>query len=189
MTAPAGEWNRRLDADFAAGDERALVQAYKSFAPLVHTLALRRLGDRGAAADVTQEVFVRAWRFRGRFQPDHGSAPAWIFGIARNAIVDAYATSSTQPQVVNAAFDQGEHNRGIVTDPDIETVADRMVLDAELERLGEPQQSILRLAFYEDLTHGQISSRLQLPLGTVKSHIRRSLAQLRTRLEASDETP
>jgi RNA polymerase sigma factor (sigma-70 family) len=187
LTSPAGDWDRQLDADFAAGDENALVQAYKSFAPLIHTLALRRLGDRGAAADVTQDVFVRAWRSRERFRPDAGSVPAWIFGIARNVIVDAYATNSRQTEVVAAAVDAADP-AGLAPDPEIDTVADRVVLDAELELLGEPQQSILRLAFYEDLTHRQISSRLELPLGTVKSHIRRSLVQLRTRLEAGNET-
>lgn len=182
-------WDPGLDRAFAGGDERVLAQAYRRFGPLVYTLALRTLGERAAADDVTQEVFIRAWKSRTSYRPDAARLPAWLIGIARNAISDALSARSRQRHLEQAALH-------LVADPapaphagDVEEVADRLTLEEELEHLGEPQQEIMRLAFYEDLTHDQISSRLNLPLGTVKSHIRRSLTRLRTRLEVEHGTP
>ncbi|WP_459792917.1 RNA polymerase sigma factor [Arthrobacter sp. AD-310] len=172
-----------LTAAFAAGDERALATAYREFAPLVHTLALRSLADRSAADDVTQEVFIRVWRSRGTFNPRVARLPAWIVGITRNAIADALSATAREARKAYAAAGAGMARED---DPGVEAaehLADRLLLDGELDRLGEPQGSIMKLAFYEDLTHEQISRKLDLPLGTVKSHIRRSLTHLRNRLE------
>ena len=176
-------WDDALTASLAAGDERALAAAYREFGPLVHTLALRSLRDRSAADDVTQEVFIRVWRSRSTFNPRVARLPAWIVGITRNVIADAQSASTRETRKVLAAA--GAQRPG-EADPALEAaevLADRLLLDGELDRLGEPQGSIMKLAFFEDLTHEQISRKLELPLGTVKSHIRRSLSHLRNRLE------
>ncbi|WP_026549057.1 sigma-70 family RNA polymerase sigma factor [Arthrobacter sp. Br18] len=189
MTPPSSEWTRRLDVDFSAGDEQALAQAYRSFSPLVFSLALRSLGDRSAASDATQEGFIRAWRFRAGYNPEAGSLPAWLLGISRNVVSDAQSARQKRNRIVHLAHTAGYPRADENGVDEIESVANRVVLDAELELLGEPQRSILRLAFCEDLTHQQISSRLDLPLGTVKSHIRRSLTALRSRLETWNAAP
>lgn len=178
-------WDTDLDAAFSNGYETALAEVYRQLAPLVHTLAARALGNRTAADDVTQEVFIRAWRSRDTFNPDRARLPAWIIGITRNAISDAQTASQREfrkLRAVSLTVPDPEQPRGTA---EADLLADRLVLDGELERLGEPQGSIMRLAFYEDLTHDQISRQLDLPLGTVKSHIRRSLTHLRNRLEVN----
>lgn len=187
VTSPAQAsrgWDDGLTASFLAGDERALAAAYREFAPLVHTLALRSLSDRSAADDVTQEVFIRVWRSRNNFKPELARLPAWIVGITRNVITDAHSATAREVRKANAVagagLAAGEFGAGTEA---AEVLADRLLLDGELDRLGEPQGSIMKLAFYEDLTHEQISRKLDLPLGTVKSHIRRSLTHLRSRLE------
>lgn len=178
-------WEDELTPSFLAGDERALAAAYREFAPLVHTLALRSLPDRSAADDVTQEVFIRVWRSRSTFNPQVARLPAWIVGITRNVISDTLSASARETRKALAVAGAGladESGNGL---EDAELLADRILLDGELDRLGEPQGSIMKLAFYDDLTHEQISRKLGLPLGTVKSHIRRSLSHLRNRLEVN----
>lgn len=184
----SSSWDAQLNESFAAGDEAALAEAYRQFAPLVHTLALRSLRDNSAADDVTQEVFIRVWRSRSAFDPSKARLPAWIVGITRNVITDAQAASMRETRKVLAAVELSPDPEKAAGHAAAEVLADRLLLDGELERLGEPQGSILKLAFYDDLTHSQISQKLDLPLGTVKSHIRRSLSQLRTRLEVDRAT-
>lgn len=176
-------WDAALDTAFCAGDERALAEAYRQFSPLVYTLALRSLRDGAAADDVTQEVFIRVWRSRSSFDPNVARLPAWIVGITRNAVADAQAASSREVRKIRAAAELDPDPAQSAGPAAADVLADRLLLDGELEKLGEPQGSIMKLAFYEDLTHDQISRKLDLPLGTVKSHIRRSLSHLRRRLE------
>ena len=166
---------------FGAGDEAALAEAFRRWSAFVHTLALRSLRDESDAQDVTQQVFVNAWRGRAGYDPGR-ALPGWLTGIARNAITDVHNRRSRQRRDELAAVATVE----TTSEPVAAGLAERLTVADELSRLGEPQRTILTLAFYDDLTHDQISERLDLPLGTVKSHIRRSLVRLRDRLEVED---
>ena len=186
MPMPPPEWGPELDTAFAAGDEHALSAAYRHCAGIVRSLALRALRDDAAADDVVQEVFIRAWKYRSGYRPEHSSAPAWIIGITRNCIADAARTAGREADRRAAA--------GVETDreprhEESDLLVDRLVVRAELERLGPPRSTIMALAFYEELTHQQIAEHLDLPLGTVKSHLRRGLTHLRTRLKDGHGTP
>lgn len=178
----------RLGRRFAGGEEAALGEAYELWAALVHTLALRSLGSRADAEDVTQQVFVAAWRGRHRYDPDRARLPAWLVGITKHTIAGVHESRSRVRRSEAAVTSQVAANAagGSEAPSFAERVADRLMIEDELVRIGDPARTIVRLAFYEELSHTQIAHRLDLPLGTVKSHIRRSLTRLRDRLEVDD---
>ncbi|WP_260981151.1 RNA polymerase sigma factor [Curtobacterium pusillum] len=168
-----------LSDAFSAGSEEALRAVYDRWSSLVYSLALRALSDPGAAEDVTQQVFVKAWRRSASYDPARAPLGAWLVGITRNCIADALNdrrrhASAADPEVIEATTPAPE--------PAFD-LAERALVAGELDRLDEVPRRVMRLAFYDDLSHREIAERLDLPLGTVKSHIHRSLARLRTRLE------
>ncbi len=167
---------------FEAGDEQALALAYERWGGLVHGIAVRALGSVADAEDVTQQVFVSAWTGRAGYRSTAGPLPAWLVGITRHRIADAFARRKRDERERLAV--------ATMPDPQVQPMSgtgpeDRLVLLDELARIGEPQRGIMELAFFHDLTHEQIAARTGLPLGTVKSHIRRTLVRLRTRLEVN----
>lgn len=184
----AAQTAAELAKGFADGDEDSLSEAYRRWSPLVYTLALRSLGDRSDAEDVTQQVFVAAWRGRANYDPGSGSLGAWLTGIARHWIADRHAARA-RDQRTTAKLATAESPDPAVDghDPVGDPLVNRLVLADELEQIEDPRRAILRLAFYEDQTYPQIADRLGLPLGTVKSHIRRGLLVLRARLKEVDQ--
>lgn len=164
---------------FVAGDELALAEIYAHWSSLVYSVALRSLGNVTDAEEVTQRVFTAAWTSRQTFDLTRARLPAWLIGITRHKIADAQAARSKQSRLRTQLIAVTQ------TDDKIEPtdLADRLVLADEMSRLAATPQQVLRMAFYDDLTHAQIAERMQLPPGTVKSHIRRSLLKLRERLE------
>jgi RNA polymerase sigma-70 factor (ECF subfamily) len=125
---------------------------------------------------------VSAWRSRDSFDRARGTLGGWLVTITRNKVADALRQRQKQSRVLLQVAG-GATVRAPETPSD--QVVDRIVLADELAQLPESQRLTMVLAFYSDLTHEQIAQVLGLPLGTVKSHIRRGLQRMRSRLEAS----
>lgn len=168
---------------FASGTPEAMEELYDVYGSLVYSLSYHALGHRQDAEDAVQQVFTRAWRGRGTYDP-HRPLGAWLTGIARRVIADLYAERHRQRRSVDAVASQRRisSNGGPLT----EEVIDRVVVQHALAKLGPPQDEILRLAFLDGLTHAQIARHLDLPAGTVKSHVHRGLKKLRHALGVND---
>jgi RNA polymerase sigma factor (sigma-70 family) len=162
------------------GDEKALRAVFDRHGKAVLYLAQRLLGNRADAEDVTQLTFVAAWNGRDSFDPRRGTILGWLLGIARRKAVDRLRSAARDNRLHETVRAQaarpGDHDTP-------EGIVDRLVVADELGRLPEDQRRTLELAFFDDLTHPQISAVTGLPLGTVKSHIRRGMANLRRRWE------
>ncbi|MEU4527988.1 sigma-70 family RNA polymerase sigma factor [Micromonospora ureilytica] len=189
MTAPRPEPDPPvddLDRRFRAGDDVALREAYDSYGRAVLHLATSMLANRSDAEDVTQATFVAAWLGRDTFDPAKGSLIGWLLGIGRRKVIDRMRASARETRVVETVRQLPEQ---APTDPDPDRVVDRLVIADELARLPDDQRRMLELAFYDDLTHQQIATATGVPLGTVKSHIRRGMASLKRRWEVDGAAP
>ncbi|MGW0503882.1 RNA polymerase sigma factor [Micromonospora sp. NPDC003241] len=171
---------------FRHGDELALREAYDRYGRAVFHLATSTLVNRSDAEDVTQATFVAAWLGRDTFDPARGSLVGWLLGIARRKVVDRLRSVSRENRVTEAVRQLPEP-AGAGADPDV--VVDRLVVADELARLPADQRRMLELAFFDDLTHQQIAAVTGVPLGTVKSHIRRGMASLKRRWEVDGAAP
>jgi RNA polymerase sigma-70 factor (ECF subfamily) len=176
---------QELAEHFRAGDEHALRIAYERYGGAVFHLATRLLVNRSDAEDVTQVTFVAAWQGRGTFDPERGGMLGWLLGIARRKAIDRLRAAQRDGRAAETV-------RALPTPPPDdapERVLDRLVVADELASLPAEQRRTLELAFFDDLTHPQISAVTGLPLGTVKSHIRRGMASLRRRWEVDGAAP
>ena len=174
-----------LAEDLAAGAHDALAECYRRWGPLVHAIAARALGNRHDAEDVTQQVFVSAWRSRRTLRPSEAALPAWLIGITRRRVADELARRAREAAKTQAAGGGRSHEH----DPALDTLLDGVVLRHAVEQLPEPRRSVLTLAYVQDKTHEEISALLGLPIGTVKSHVRRGLVHLRRELEEVTDDP
>jgi RNA polymerase sigma-70 factor (ECF subfamily) len=174
----AAETDSHLIERVAGGDRDAFTELYRRFARPVLALALRQLGDNGRAEDAAQETFAAVWRSARSFRRDRGSGSAWLYAVARHAIIDR-ARQRVEPvaEVPELpAADAGPEERA-------EDSWLSWRVHAALERLPERERVVLELAYWSGLSQAEIASYLDVPLGTVKTRTRAGLARLAGLLE------
>jgi RNA polymerase sigma-70 factor (ECF subfamily) len=180
-----GDPTDTLGVAFSRG-EAELADVYRAHGSLVYAICRKALGEHGAS-EVTQDVFVAAWRKRTQFDPGRGSLGAWLAGITKRKVID-HVRRERRHSDRRADTTPDALPDGLAVPPsDLERVADRLQVAHALSTLPDRQRNMIGLAYVEGLTHTEIAERTGLPLGTIKSDIRRGLLALRDRTRSSDE--
>ncbi|MBV7264972.1 sigma-70 family RNA polymerase sigma factor [Erythrobacter ani] len=168
------------------GDSAALEQIYSATRVKLFGICFRILGDQKEAEDALQDVYVNLWQRAGRYDPERASPISWLATFARNRAIDRLRTGKVRGGAV--AVEEAAPL------PDAAPLADQMMIDGEraarvhtcLEQLDDPARSNIRAAFFDGSTYAQLAESADVPLGTMKSWIRRGMLKLRTCLEAGE---
>lgn len=167
----------------AAQDEEALAQLYDAVLGRVHGLVRRIVRDPRTAEEVSGDVFFQIWRQAGRYDPARGHPLGWILTIARTRALDGLRRMDEaipHPDPAALALEPAAVEKGPQEVFGVEQDVSR--LRAAVEGLEPLPRQLLALAYFRGLTHEEIAAHSNLPLGTVKSHIRRALSALRAAL-------
>lgn len=160
----------------AREDRLAFAELYRLTSPRLFGIARRLLRRDADASDVLQETYMRVWQRAAGFDAARGDAMAWLAGILRNAAIDrlrVHGRTSAREEGLEAADEQ----------PVREDTLDRLAIARCLGALALAERQIILLAVQQGFSHTEVSARLTMPLGTVKSHARRGLLKLRLCLE------
>ncbi len=168
-------------------DEAALADLYRATIGRVYGLALRIVRNPELAEEVAEDTFWQVWRQAPRFDPTRGTALAWVLTMARSRAIDALrARQRVQADTVSAdvlgeTLDTLRESTDAIDNPHdlLQAMQSHQQLHHALEQLEAIPRQMIALAFFRGLTHEEISGHTGLPLGTVKSHIRRALNALR----------
>lgn len=165
-------------ANFATGEPDAVRALYHAYGRLVYAVAYRVLGDTGLAEDATQQTFLQAWRAAQTFDSTR-PAGAWLTTIARRVAIDVYRRERRHREMDSL---DGSDPALVTLPPSVEQIYDVWEVRRALTELSSQDRELIRLQHFGELTHSEISDKLSIPLGTVKSRSFRAHRRLAEQL-------
>jgi RNA polymerase sigma-70 factor (ECF subfamily) len=170
----------------AAGDADALRQLYERYGRLVYSFAHRVTNDATLSEEATQDTFVTLWRKAAGYDPGRAKLTTWLFVVARNRAIELGRQKSRRPDLREEV-----EPLGAAPDPAMLVAeADESQRIAEaLAALPEEQLEVVRLSYFDGLSHAEIAELIGIPLGTVKGRMRLALERLRSSLAGTDLAP
>ena len=178
MSTPPADPAPELLRATASGDQIAFAELYRITSAKLYAIATRMLGSTDAAGDALQEAYVRIWTESAQYDPEKGRPIQWMSGIVRHICIDTLRRGATRHALdVNL-----EEITAVVPPHDIITVD----IERCLKRLDPMQSKAILMAFQFGLSHAELAKTFAVPLGTMKSTIRRGLAKLKECLDEGD---
>jgi RNA polymerase sigma-70 factor (ECF subfamily) len=176
-------WEQAVRTRLVDRDETALAELYDQFGSFVFGLAARVIGDRRAAEDVTQDVFLFVWEHPDAFEPDRGRLRTFLGTLAHRRAVDHVRREEARRR-------RGQRDAAMqVSVPDVDEMAMALVaaerVRAEVERLPVEQREAIELAYFGGRTYRQVAEELGIPEGTAKSRLRLGLRRIADALESN----
>jgi len=175
-----------LIALVAKRDEAALTALYDRYSRLVFSVAVRVVGQRQLAEDVTLDTFQNVWQAAGSFRRERGRLATWLMSVARHRAIDELRRLGARPEGNSVELGEGVEKSAARSD----SVEDLVWLDQRraavrraLAELPDPQRRALELAYFGGLTQQEIAERLNTPLGTIKTRMRMGMQKLRRALD------
>lgn len=166
-------------------DRAAFVTLFQHFAPRVKSYLMKGGADEATAEEIVQNTFITVWEKADSYSPQKSAASTWIFTIARNKRIDALR----RQKFVSPLEDDSAVLDNLAVEA-VEAYADPAAIEqlhAAIDTLPKEQAELLRLAFFDDMSHQAISNETDLPLGTVKSRLRLAMDKLRHALGTGDQ--
>lgn len=188
MTAPADEWSSLIERT-ASGDEAALARLYDTTVNWVHGLALRILGDRQAAEEVTSDVYLQVWRQATRYDPARGAPLAWLMTMTRSRAIDRARQTHPERAPVSLAHAQTVPSDRTGPEEGVALIERQRLVQTMLSTLPAEQRQTIELAYFRGLSQSDIATIMDAPLGTVKTRIRLGMERLRFALGTPGGSP
>jgi RNA polymerase sigma-70 factor (ECF subfamily) len=185
IAEPPEARDRDLIRRIGAGEEDAFRKLFRTFAPSAQSLAQRIVRQPFLAEEIVQEVFLAVWRSPDGYRAERGSVKSWLLGMVHHRAVDAVRREESQrrraEEAVPDALDLAD-DPGVTVIEEIGIPEERKAVRGALEELPSEQRQVLELMYFSGMSQSQISERLALPLGTVKSRTLLGMRRMRAAL-------
>ena len=186
METTEAENRKNLLAEVATGDSKAFEELTKKYGNLIWSIARRYLSNQAEAEDAVQEIFLALWQSASRFDANKGSEITFIATIARRRLIDGLRKNNKH-KILQSIDDSISHDV-FQQKSNLEKNAELSLAIGILETLEKKDQELLSLSIYQGYSHVEIAKLLNLPLGTVKTKIRRNLMKIREKIKGGKMT-